>query len=95
MGSRSKFIISKSSLFLFLLFVFVHECSFDSHYFLLMIFFVFPTGFTDKNVVVPKFSLVNQSSLEKILKAEVFVHNDGQLRAAHLILGYTPIYKSF
>ena len=41
------------------------------------------------------FNLVNQTSLDKILKVEVFVHRDGQLRAAHLILSYTPISKSF
>ena len=41
------------------------------------------------------FNLINQESLDKILKAEIFVHSDGQLRAAHLILSYTPISKSF
>ena len=60
-----------------------------------MTFFVFPNGFADKNVAVPNFSLVNQPNLDKILKAEVFVHSDGQLRAAHLILRYTSISKSF
>lgn len=39
------------------------------------------------------FNLVNQPSLDKILKAEVFVHSDGQLKVAHVILGYTPISK--
>ena len=58
-------------------------------------FFIFPNGFADKNIVVPNFSPVNQPSLDKILKAEVFAHSDGQLRAAHLILSYTPISKSF
>ena len=38
---------------------------------------------------------MNQQSLDKILKAEVFVHTDGQLRAAYLILDYIPISKSF
>ena len=33
--------------------------------------------------------------MDKILKAEVFVHTDDQLSAAHLILDYTPISKSF
>ena len=36
----------------------------------------FSNGFADKYVVVPNFNLVNQSSLDKILKAEVFVHSD-------------------
>ena len=58
-------------------------------------FFVFPNGFANKNAVVPNFSLVNQSSSDKILKAEMFVHSDGQLRVAHLILSYTPISESF
>ncbi|KAL0013021.1 hypothetical protein SO802_000090 [Lithocarpus litseifolius] len=48
-----------------------------------------------KNAIVPNFSLVFQSSSNKILKAEVFVHSYGQLRVAHIILGYTPISKSF
>ena len=65
-------IISKSSPSPFLLFVFVYEFSFDSQH-----FSVFPNGFADKNAVVPNFSLVNQLSLDKILKAEVFVHSDG------------------
>ena len=33
--------------------------------------------------------------MDKVLKAEVFVHSNGQLRAVHLILGNTPISKSF
>ena len=44
---------------------------------------------------MPNFNLVNESSLDKILKAKVFVHTDSQLRAAHIILGYTPISKTF
>ena len=44
---------------------------------------------------MPNFSFVNKESLDTILKTKVFVHSDGQLRAAHLILGYTPISKSF
>ena len=43
----------------------------------------------------PNFNLVNQPSLDKILKAEVFIHSDGQLRVAHLILGYTPLSSNF
>ena len=44
---------------------------------------------------MPNFNLINQESLDKILKAEVFVHLDSQLRAAHLILGYNLISKRF
>ena len=60
-----------------------------------MIFFVLPNGFANKNTAIPNFNLVNQPSLDKILKAEVFVHTDDQLRAAHLILDYIPIFNSF
>ena len=51
-----------------------------------LFFFFFPNGFANKHAAVPNFNLVNQSSLDKILKDEVFLHSDGQLRAAHLIL---------
>ena len=60
-----------------------------------MIFFVSLDGFADRNVAIPNFNLMNQSSLDKILKAEVFVHINSQLRVAHLILDYIPISKSF
>ena len=73
----------------------MHEILFDLYYSSLMMFFVFPNGFADKNESIPNFNLVNQKSLDKILKAEVFVHTDGQLRATHLILDYIPISKSF
>ena len=73
----------------------VYKFSFDLHYAMLTMFFFFLNDFADKNVAIPNFGLVNQQSLDKILKAEVFVHSDGQLRVAHLILNYTPISKSF
>ena len=57
--------------------------------------FCFPNDFTDKHAAVPNFNLINQPSLDKILKAKVFVHNDGQLRATHLILSYTLLSSSF
>ena len=57
--------------------------------------FVSLDGFTDKRAVIPNFNPVNQQSLDKILKAEVFVLTNRQLRAAHLILDYIPISKGF
>ena len=60
-----------------------------------MMFFVSLNSFADKHAAIPNFNLVNQPSLDKILKAEVFVHTEGQLKAAHLILDYIPISKSF
>ena len=41
------------------------------------------------------FNLINHASLDKILTTEVFVHTNDQLKAAHLILDYVPISKSF
>ena len=40
--------------------------------------------------------LVNKASLDRVLHAEIYVNpSDGQLRAAHLILGYNPISRAF
>ena len=33
--------------------------------------------------------------LNFVIRFEIFVHFDGQLRATHLILGHTPAYTSF
>ena len=55
---------------------------------------VFLNGFADHHPAILNFNLVNKQSLDKILKAEVYVHSDSQLRAAHLILGYTPFHQA-
>lgn len=52
-------------------------------------------GFANKYLAIPNFSLVNKSDLNKALKAEVSFHTNGQLRVAHLILGYTPLSYNF
>ena len=77
-GSRSRFIISNLPHFPFILFVYVHENSFNLRYSLLMIFFflVSLNGFANKNTAIPNFNLMSQPSLDKILKAEVFIHTD-------------------
>ena len=49
----------------------------------------------DKNHTTPNFGLVNEADLNKILQFEIFLHSDGQLRAAHVILGYKLISTSF
>ena len=38
---------------------------------------------------------MNFKDLNRILRSEIFLHKDGQLRAAHVILGYTPSTKRF
>ena len=53
------------------------------------------TSFADQCAAISNINLVNKTNLDKVLKAEVFIHNDKQLRAAHLILGYDPISSNF
>ena len=38
---------------------------------------------------------MNFKYLNRILRSEIFLHKDGQLKAAHVILGYTPSTKCF
>ena len=53
-------------------------------------------GFADRRYTKPNLKLVNKASLDRVLKAEIYVNEaDGQLRAAHLILGYTPLSFGF
>ena len=53
-------------------------------------------GFADRHYTKPNLKLVNKESLDKVLKAEIYVNeSDGQLRAAYLILSYTPLSFAF
>ena len=50
----------------------------------------------DPKSTIPLLRLVNKVSLDRILQSEVYVNeSNSQLRAAHLILGYTPISRAF
>ena len=57
--------------------------------------------FADPHAFHRHFHLVNRVDLETVLQAAVFVNDgdgqvgDGQVRAAHKILGYAPVQKSF
>ena len=65
---------------------------------MLLLKYIFPNfnGFADPNSTAPLLRLVNKASLDEILQFEVYVNEvDGQLRAAHLILGYKPISHVF
>ena len=54
------------------------------------------TGIADPHATTPSLHLVNKASLDRILQAEVYVNeSNGQLRVAHLILGYNPISRAF
>ena len=59
-------------------------------------FVVFFFFFVDEHAYPRHFHLVNRADLETVLQAAVFVNErDGQVRAAHKILGYPPVQKSF
>ena len=53
------------------------------------------TVFADKRRVAPHLSLVNVADLNKVLRSEVFVSKDRQLRAVPLILNFEPILNNF
>ena len=51
--------------------------------------------FVDKRYVAPTLNLVNVEDLNKVLIAEVFMSEDKQLRAVHLILDFEPLSDNF
>ena len=51
--------------------------------------------FADKNHVTLRLSFVNVLGHNKVLRSEIFISEDRQLRAAHLILEYEPLSHSF
>ena len=51
--------------------------------------------FADKRNVTPRLSLVNVANLNIVLRFEVFVSEDKQLRAVHLILDFESISDNF
>ena len=50
---------------------------------------------TDKTQVNPRISLINVPALNYLLKSQIFVNDDGQLRVAYLILDYELLSRSF
>ena len=55
----------------------------------------FSTIFANKNHVAPRLSFTDIQALNYLLRSEIFVSGDGQLRAAHLILDYEPLSRNF
>ena len=51
--------------------------------------------FTDKNHDVPRLNFIKALGLNKVLRSEIFISEDKQLRAAHLILEMEPLSSSF
>ena len=50
---------------------------------------------TNKTQVNPQITLINVPALNYLLISQIFVNDDGQLQAAHLILDYEPLLRSF
>ena len=55
----------------------------------------FSAMLANKNQVVPWLSFSNIAALNFLLRLEIFVSKDGQLRAVHLILEFDQISKIF
>ena len=51
--------------------------------------------FVDKRYVALRLNLVNVAGLNKVLRSEIFVSKDKQLRAIHLILDFEPLSNQF
>ena len=51
--------------------------------------------FADREHVSPKISCVNVPGLNILLRSKIFVSEDRQLRATHLILGYEPLSRIY
>ena len=55
----------------------------------------FSDVFVDKTHVAPRLSLVNIPGLNKLLRSKVFISEDKQLWAVHLILDYEPLSRTY
>ena len=55
----------------------------------------FSNVFADKRHVTPRLSLVNVQGLNKVLRSEIFISEDRQLQAVHLILNFEPLSNQF
>ena len=51
--------------------------------------------FANKKHIAPKLSLVDVAGLNKVLRSEIFVNEDRQLQAVHLILNFEPLSNQF
>ena len=55
----------------------------------------FSNVFVNKSHTASRLSFVNALGLNKLLRSKIFVSEDGQLRAAYLILEYEPISRIY
>ena len=51
--------------------------------------------FVDKAHVAPRLSFVNVAAFNKVPRSKIFVSEDEQLRAIHLVLDFEPLSNTF
>ena len=56
---------------------------------------LFLAGITDRGHVAPRLSFTNVAALNYLLRSEIFMSEDRQLRAIHLILDFEHISRTF
>jgi len=52
-------------------------------------------SFSEDQAFKKKRQLINSTDLNRLLRSPIYPYPDGQLHAAYLILGYSPVYRSF
>ena len=57
--------------------------------------FCFSATFADRRHVAPRLNFTNVEALNYLLRSEIFVSEDRQLRAVHLILDFEPISEIY
>ena len=57
--------------------------------------FCFSASFANGRHVAPRLSLTNVEALNYLLRSEIFVSEDRELRAIHLILDFKPISEIY
>ena len=71
------------------IYIYIYIFFFKESDFLTMLYF--SAMLIDKNQVMPQLNFSNFTTLNFLLRLEIFVSEDGQLQAIHLILEFDPI----
>ena len=86
-----EFVLDSTLLRLSIILIYLYLFFFCLSKFLTILFFCL----TDKSYTNPKLNLINVPALNYLLRSQIFVNDDGQLLAVHLILDFEPISRSF
>ena len=79
-----------SALFYYIFFMYMYFLQWTLSFWPCLVFLCL----TDKNHISLRLSLTNVAALNYLLRSQIFVHDDGQLQAAHLIY-YKPLSNTF